>query len=297
MESPLPSWITLFAAVTIFAVMLSLGLLLGREQIAAALHRRMVIAAILFAVVIPVPVLAVLFVKLLGLKGAVAAGIILMSISPGAPVALRRAIEVGRGAQFAPALHLAIVALAVITIPLSMAVLDAIFEKDFAVSPLHVARQVFFAQLLPLGLGAGFRALAPRAAAWLEPRLARVANFLLLAFLAALVYALWGMLAEIGWMPTVAGVVLTAGALVVGEAVAWRDPAARAAAAVAAAMRNPGLALVIATVNHLPSRVTAAVFGYALGALAVVTAYVAWRVRGQRRAAGADEARAGGIGT
>ena len=48
---------------------------------------------IAFAVVIPVPALAVLFVTLLDLKGPVAAGIVLMSISPGAPVALRRAID------------------------------------------------------------------------------------------------------------------------------------------------------------------------------------------------------------
>jgi hypothetical protein len=56
-NAALPVWLTLFAAVTVFAVMLSLGLLLGREQFAAALQRRMVLAAIVFAVVVPVPAL------------------------------------------------------------------------------------------------------------------------------------------------------------------------------------------------------------------------------------------------
>ena len=262
--------------------MLSLGLLLGREQLAAAWQRRLVISAILFAVVVPVPALAVLFVKLVGLKGPVAAGIVLMAISPGAPVALRRALEVGRHARFAPALHLAILLSAVVTVPLSVAAIDVIFGVELTVAPLHIARQVFFAQLLPLGLGAGIRAFFPRAATWLEPRLARVANLLLLVFLIACIYGLWGMLADIGWMPEIAGVVLTACALLVGEAVAWRDPEARPAAAVAAAMRNVGLALLIATLNHAPSGVTAAIFGYALGALAVVTVYVAWRTRERR---------------
>src|SRR5262245_29568073 len=165
MDSPLPPWITLFAAIAIFTVMFSLGLLLGPRQITAASRRRAVIGTILFAVVIPVPVLAVLYVKVLGITGPVAAGIVLMAISPGAPIALRRAIEVGGRAQFAPALHLAIVMLAVVTVPLSMVALDTILERDFTVTPLHIARQVFFAQLLPLGLGAGFRAVSPRAAA------------------------------------------------------------------------------------------------------------------------------------
>jgi BASS family bile acid:Na+ symporter len=88
----LVKWISPVAAVTVFTVMLSLGLLLEREQIISALRRRMVLAAVLFAVVVPLPALAVIVVKLFGLRGAVAAGIVLMAISPGAPVALRRAI-------------------------------------------------------------------------------------------------------------------------------------------------------------------------------------------------------------
>jgi hypothetical protein len=47
-------------------------------------------------------------------------------------------------------------------------------------------------------------------------------------------------------------------------------------------MRNPGLALVIATVNKLPSEVVASVFAYALGLVVVVTAFVAWQGRRAR---------------
>src|SRR5689334_21508930 len=156
--------------------MLSLGLLLRREQIAAALERRTVAVAILFAVLVPVPALAVAAVKLFGLKGAVAAGIVLMAVSPGAPVALRRALEAGSDRAFTPPLHLAIVLLAVVTVPINVRIMDAIFSANFVVSPLDVARQVFFAQLLPLGIGYALRAHNPTLAARLEPRLATVAN-------------------------------------------------------------------------------------------------------------------------
>jgi BASS family bile acid:Na+ symporter len=273
-SSPLPPWFTLFAASAIFSVMLSLGLLLGREQIAAALQRRIVLCAIVFAVVVPVPVLAISFIKLFGLTGPVAAGIVLMSISPGAPVALRRSIEAGGNPHFAPALHLSIVMFSVVTIPSSIEILNAIFDKDFSASPFLIARQVFFAQLLPISIGAAFRAYKPAAAAWLQPRLARFANLLLVGLLLCCVYLLWSMSETIGWMPSVAGVVVTALALIVGAVFAGRDREARPAAAVATAMRNPGLALIIAAVNRVPSGVTASVFGYALGAMAVVASYV-----------------------
>ena len=158
-------WIGLFATVTVFAVMFALGLMLGREQIAAALQRRVVLLAVVFAVVVPVPALAVLALKLFALKGPVAVGIVLMAISPGAPVALRRALDAGGDRAFAPALHLAIVLLAVVTVPASVAILDWIFAADFTVTPFHIGRQVFFAQLLPLALGASLRALRPAIAA------------------------------------------------------------------------------------------------------------------------------------
>ena len=275
-------WLALLARITIFAVMLSLGLLLGREHIAAALRRRMVLGAIVFAVFVPVPVLAVLLVKGLGLTGPVAAGIVLMAISPGAPVALRRILTVGGQSAFAPALHLAIVLLAVVTVPLSVLILDAIFDAAFSITPLQVAEQVGMAQLLPLGAGVAIRAAAPATAAWLEPRLARVSNVVMLVFGLVCVYALRSQLVAIGWIPVVAGVALTASAVAVGAAFAGRDAAARPQGAIAAAMRNPGLALYIATVNHAPAGTMAAVLAYAIGAAVVVTAYVTLRVRRPR---------------
>jgi hypothetical protein len=72
---------------------------------------------------------------------------------------------------------------------------------------------------------------------------------------------------------------LTVCALAVGAAFAWRDSQVRAAAAIAAAMRNPGLALVIATLNRAPFEVTAAVIGYALGLGVTIVAFLQWHKR------------------
>ena len=272
-------WIGLFATVVVFLVMFTLGLMLGREQIAAALQRRVVLLAVVFAVLVPVPALAVLAVKLFGLTGPVAAGIVLMAISPGAPVALRRALDAGGDRAFAPTLHLSIVMLAVVTVPLTVAILDWIFAKDFAVTPLHIGRQVFFAQLLPMALGAALRAVRPALAARLETKLARTGNLLLAVMGLAVLVDMPAIVAAAGWAPMVAGVGITLGALAVGAAFAWRDPAVRPAGAIAAAMRNPGLALVIATVNGAPPSVTAAVIGYALGLGLTIVGYLQWRKR------------------
>ncbi|MFO1312148.1 MAG: hypothetical protein U1F41_08810 [Burkholderiales bacterium] len=272
-------WIGLFATVVVWVVMFALGLMLGREQIAAAMQRRVVLAAVLFAVVVPVPALSVLAVKAFGITGPVAAGIVLMAVSPGAPVALRRALDAGGDRGFAPALHLAIVALAVVTVPLSVAILDWIFAKDFVVTPLHIARQIFLAQLLPMAIGASLRAFVPALASRIEGRLVRVGNVLLAVMGLMVLVDLPALLAAVGYVPIVAGIAMTLCALATGAAFAWRDPSVRPAAAIAAAMRNPGLALVIATVNRAPPDVTAAVIGYALGLAVTIVGYLQWRKR------------------
>jgi predicted Na+-dependent transporter len=135
---------------------------------------------------------------------------------------------------------------AVVTVPASVLILEWIFSAEFTVTPLDVGRQVFFAQLLPLALGATLRALRPALAATLEPRLARLGNLLLLVLGAMALIDLPAIIGQIGWMPSVAGFAMTIAAPAVGAMFAGRVAEVRPAAAVAAAMRNPGLALLIA---------------------------------------------------
>ena len=80
MPAAIPGWLALLLAAAVFLTMLSLGLMLGREQLQAALRRRMVLGALLFGTLIPLPLVAVGAVKLLGITGAAAAGILLMRI-------------------------------------------------------------------------------------------------------------------------------------------------------------------------------------------------------------------------
>ena len=272
----------------LFAVMFALGLMIGRAQVRAAVRRRTVIALALFAVFVAVPALAVAAVRLFGLSGAPAAGILLMAISPGAPVALRRALDAGRGALFAPGLHVSILALAALTVPISLALLSGLYGRAFGVTPMQVARQVLLAQLMPIGLGAALHAWRPALAGSVEARVVRLLNPALLLAAVLLVAVLWSRLVEAGWAPFAAGLGVTACALALGAACVWRDRTARPVAAVAAAMRNPGLALLIASVNAMPLGVAVAALSYALGSALTITAFlvVLERVARARAASG-----------
>jgi hypothetical protein len=130
-----------------------------------------------------------------------------------------------------------------------------------------------------MALGASLRAMRPVLAAKLEAPLGRIGNGLLLALAILVLADMPAIIGAVGWTPMFAGVGITVCALAVGAAFAWRDPDVRPVGAIAAAMRNPGLALVIATVNQAPPAVTAAVIGYALGLGLTIVGFLQWRKR------------------
>ena len=75
----------------------------------------------LFSVLVAVPVLALAMTRAFDLSRAAEIGIVLMAISPGAPVALRRSAAAGAHAAFAPGLQICVALLAVVSMPLWIA--------------------------------------------------------------------------------------------------------------------------------------------------------------------------------
>jgi BASS family bile acid:Na+ symporter len=154
LDGPIPQWLfTTVAAATVFTIMFDLGLaIVPREFRWVAAHPGLLARAI-FAVLIAVPAVAWVVCRALDLPRVAEIGIMLMSIAPGAPVALRRSIGAGGHRSFAPALQIAVVTLGVVTMPLFIAFFDEYYAATATIDARHLARQVLVAQLLPLAAG------------------------------------------------------------------------------------------------------------------------------------------------
>jgi len=230
----------------------------------------------LFAVLIVVPAIALAVTRVFDLPRWSEIGIVLMAISPGAPVALRRSLAAGGLPAFASCLQISIALLAVVSMPLSIAALNQLYAGHASIEPWDVMRQVFVAQLLPLGLGSALRQGWAPLAARIEARVTRAGSFLLLG---TVVLALANL-----WQPTVAAGsgVLAAIALVTSLALAAGHLLGDAPVAISSAVRNPGLALLVATFNAAPPQVTATILAYVVVSAIVVTLYVAIATRVRR---------------
>lgn len=283
MTGPIPEWIVAaLAAVTVFTVMAGIGLGIVLGELRWIWRQPGPMLRGLFSVLVAVPVLAYLITRSLMLPRLAQIGIVLMAISPGAPVSLRRSLGAGGHHAFASSLQICVALLAVVSMPLSIAILNLAYGGHASIAPWHVARQVFVAQLLPIGLGIAVRRMAPATAARLEPAVGRLGSMLLLALAVVALIDLWAVAAGAG-SRVVAAIALTTGAaLIAGHWLGGPEPAVRTAVAIGSAARNAGLALLVATANTAPAAVKATVLAYLVVSVFVIAPYVAWRRRAAR---------------
>jgi len=278
LSGPIPEWVvTVFAAVTVFTVMLSLGLGIVLGELRWIWQRPDPIARGLFSVLVAVPALALLVTRALDVPRLPAIGIVLMAISPGAPMALRRSLDAGGHHAFAPSLQIWVAVLAVVSIPLSLAALNPLYAGHASVTPGHVARQVFFAQLLPLGLGMALRHTAAPLAGWLEPRLARIGTLLLVLLAIVALIDVWDVAIGAGLRVASAIVLTTVASLAIGHLLGGPEPATRTAVAITSAARNPGLALLVAGLNSASDPIQGTVLAYLVISMFTIIPYMAWR--------------------
>jgi BASS family bile acid:Na+ symporter len=170
--------------------------------------------------------------------------------------------------------------------PLWVAGLDEHYGASATAAPHHLARQVFMAQLLPLGLGMLGRRFAGGPAAWLEPRLRKLGGVLLVVLLVLAVLDIWHVVAGAGLRASLVIVTATLLAIAAGHALGGPDPATRTAVGISSAARNPGLALTVATLNAAPPAITATILAYIVIAALTLIPYVGWRKRAANVAQG-----------
>lgn len=279
----IPLWlVNLLSFVTVFLVMTSIGTTVTPAAVLEHLRAPSLLIRGLVSVLVIVPAVGIAASLAFGLTLAEKVGVVLMAIAPGAPLALRRVLGSGGHASYGPTLQTAVVILAVPAVPTWVLIGNWILGTHGIVDVAAVARQVFLAQLLPLGLGAIVRRLAPRRVAWIGTTAGRAGAVLLVAAIVSQAVDLHQIILAARWWPMIAAGITTLAALLAGRLLGGPLPAIRHAIAVSGGLRNVGLALLVATSNRTPPTVEEVIISYWIAAFVIVTVYIIWRGRLER---------------
>jgi BASS family bile acid:Na+ symporter len=241
--------LTSFAQITIFAVMLSMGMALGFNGIARLWRRPSLLVRCLLAAFVVVPLVAMAVVKVLPLSFDVKAGILAMAVIPGAPVTYRKMLRGPGDHELAGSFQATTALLSIVVVPLWFGTISDI-DATLATAPLGtVFRQVMLLHGLPLLCGAAINHWLPELAEDLDQPLNRISTAMLIAVVLLVLVIGLPIVLKAGLLPVLAIVFMATTALLSGHYLGSSDPITRQTIAVANATRNAGLAIALIALN------------------------------------------------
>lgn len=238
-----------FAQITLFAVMLSMGMVLGFRGMVSLWRRPSLLLRSVVAAFVAVPLAAMVVTRALPLPFEVRAGIAAMAVIPGAPVIYRKMLKGPGNAELAGSFQATMALLSIVLVPLWFMVLSALYTADEVAPVAVVFKQVMLVQGLPLLVGAAIAHWLPDLADDFNEPLHRISSAMLIGVVLLVVVMGLSLVLKAGPLPILAVVLMAAAGLVSGHYLGGADPTVRQTIALANGSRNAGLALALITLN------------------------------------------------
>jgi BASS family bile acid:Na+ symporter len=271
--------IGLVVTISLVGLIAALGMNATLGELVSLFRQPVRLLKAIIAVNVVAPVAAAIIIGLFPLTPLVRTGIIVMAVSPIPPFVPGKALKAGGDKAYTLGLYTALSLLAVIIVPISVAILSRVYGVSVALPPLAVLRTVLVSVIVPLAIGLGVHRYWPALAERLAPVLGKLATMVLLIIVILLLILLWPkIMALVGNGTILAMALVSAIALIAGHVLGGPSPSDRAALAVAAATRHPGIALLIAGAAGR-REATPAIVAFVLVGCLVTIPYQMWMKR------------------
>jgi|HubBroStandDraft_5_1064220.scaffolds.fasta_scaffold00010_73 BASS family bile acid:Na+ symporter len=244
--------VKVLALIMIVSTMIGAGLQVDRQRLVETLRQYGLLGRAFLANFVLVPLLAILLVRFFHVERGVAIGIVLMSMAPGVPFLVNAAGRAKGGSlSFAITISFCFTALSVITIPLTIALINLIVPSAPVppVPALKFLTTLVVFQLVPLVLGA---LIASRLAPSMAEKVVKALHILFV--LAALVLVVLIFKTIVGSVSAVYGhgnlfIIAAIGvfSILFGWLLGGPDSQYRRTLAIATLLRNIGLCVLIGT--------------------------------------------------
>lgn len=275
---------TNYAKLTLFALMFSMGIHWTFADVVWLWKQPSLLLRSLFSVFIAVPLIAILAISIPGLTVPERIGIGAMIACPGAPMIPVKSLKAGGNVQFVASLQFAVCVLAIFSIPLIAVILARFYPNQAWLSPDKIAKQIFFSQVLPMGLGVLIAQYLPKVADDLIEPITKIGKFLLLLLAIVLLVISLDKVINAGFPAYLAMGSIAIASLACGHFLGGPHAENQTVLAYATVSRNAGLALLLVTLNfpnldYVKGGIINTLITYALIAAIVSIPYTTWRKR------------------
>lgn len=260
----------------VLSTMFSIGVELSVGQLLDALRKRKLLAKSLAVNLVAIPLVAYLLVRTVSVETGYATGILLLSVSPGAPFGPKLAEVSDSDIAFASGLMAILCLLSVVTIPGSLVLL---VPGDVTVDPLAIGRMVLVIQLVPLVAGLGLTVYRSSLADRLYQPIQQISDysFIGLIVLLAVVYS-DEMVSLVGTGTLGISAIAVVASLLLGYVLGGPARTTREVLATTTAARNAAIALFIATTGFSNPNVLTIVLAFSfIGVVGSGLIARAWR--------------------
>jgi len=274
-------------------IMLSMGLNVKFEEVLASTRQPRPVLLGLIANFALVPAVTLALLLLFHADPMVSVGFFILAVCPGAPVGPPLAVIAKGNIPLAVSVMVILAGLSVILSPALLTELLGRIAPDYDlhINYLAIVRVLLIAQMLPLALGLGLHAWAPRLIQRIAKPVGVAANVLLLALVAVIVARQYETLAAIRFRGWIGMGTLLLSSLALGWLCGWPDPANSKTMAFTTAPRNAAVGLVIANSNFAGTPAVTAVVAY--GVISMMGSLGAALLMGRFTACEIESARAG----
>jgi bile acid:Na+ symporter, BASS family len=269
--------IGLLVRLSILSTVFALGLNATLEDITYLVHRPGLFVRSLLAMYVLTPLVAGLLVLAVAAPRPVQIAVLLMAISAGAPALPKRLLRLGANPPYVYSLAVIMAVLAIVTVPVSLALLSAFSRREATVAPGQIASALTMVFFAPLLAGMVVRSVAPALAERVGPLLMKLAGIILLVLVLLIAAMNLVAIRGIGLSGLAIIVLTTCAALAVGHVLGGPAPGDRTTLAIACATRSSGLGLLIASLNFPNAKPLPIVVAYLLISRAAVIPYIRWR--------------------
>lgn len=265
---------------SIICTVLGFGLHGSRNDLLYLWRRPGLLVRSFVSVLVVMPIIALSMESIFDFRRNVELALIALSLSPIPPLLPTKSDRAGGEHAYTIALLLTLSLVAIVAVPVSAAILGAIYEREFRLSTASIAKVVLVMAVFPLIAGVLVRRWWPRVADWLTPIVGRIAKILLPLAIVALLAAAWrGIWDAIGDGTLLAITIFVVVGMVVGHLFGRPERGHSVVLGLATACRHPAIALTIASANFPQVQFVGTILLYVLVSAIIGVPYVMYMHR------------------